>query len=323
MKKFSIFSVIAIGLLFISLPCSAQLNIVSTTSVLADPLTHIGSDHVKVIVISDPTICPHMQTDVIQNNIQMQKDFIIDADLFVAHNGSVDISYVMPFVDKFMETNGYGKVDWTTLSNPAMVWNTPDSAVAMSEEVKGWLVSRDPANATDYEKNFQEYADQIRQQDVNDREKAVISGQEVIVMVWQRDAAEQWLGLNVVAIYAPEFYQGGKFTAAKLVDDINAHPEKYQNVSYVIENMQSGELGKGIEEALNDRGIPAKRVIFTNFPGSLPGVVTLPDVLSHNKGLVTPVESPVPSTTPTRAPAAEFTVLCGIFGGLLVLLSRK
>jgi zinc/manganese transport system substrate-binding protein len=204
-----------------------------------------------------------------------------------------------------------------------MVWNTPDSAVAMAAEVRDWLVSRDPANTTDYGKNFLAYADMIRQQDVNDDENDVISGQDVIVMVWQRDAAEQWLSLNVVAIYAPEFYQGGKFTAAKLVDDINAHPEKYQNVSYVIENMQSGELGKGIEEALNDRGIPAKRVIFTNFPGSLPGVVTLPDVLSHNKGIVTPVDTRIPSPTPTRAPVAAFTVLCAIFGGTLVLLSRK
>ncbi len=323
MEKFKISIAVAACLILVSLPCSAQLNIVSTTSVLADPLMYIGSDHVRVIVISDPTICPHMQTDVIQNNIQIQKDFIIDADMFVAHNGSVDISYVMPFVDKFMETNGYGRVHWTTLSNPAMVWNTPDSAVALAGELKGWLVSRDPANATDYERNYLEYAGRIRQQDVNDREKEVNSGQDVIVMVWQRDAAEKWLGLNIVAIYAPEFYQGGKFTAAKLVDDINAHPEKYQNVSYVIENMQSGELGKGVEEALNDRGIPAKRVIFTNFPGSLPGVVTLPDVLSHNKGLVTPGGAPVSSTTPTRAPVAAFTVLCGILGGVLAILSRK
>jgi zinc/manganese transport system substrate-binding protein len=323
MKNFSIFSAIAVCLFLVALPCSAQLNIVSTTSVLADPLTHIGGDHVKVIIISDPTICPHMQSDVIQNNIQMQKDFILNADMFVAHNGSVDIAYVMPFVDKFMEANGDGSVNWTTLSDPAMVWNTPDSATALAAEVKGWLVSRDPANAADYEKNFGEYADQIRQQDVNDREKEIISGQDVIVMVWQRDAAEQWLGLNVVAIYAPEFYMGGKFTAAKLVDDINAHPDTYRNVSYVIENMQSGELGKGIEEALNDKGIPAKRVIFTNFPGSLPGVATLPDVLSHNKEIVTPADTPLSSPTPTRAPAAAFTVLCGILGGVLVLVSRK
>jgi len=106
------------------------------------------------------------------------------------------------------------------------------------------------------------------------------------VMVWQQEAAEQWLGLNVVSIFGPEFYMGGQYTPAKIVDDINANPDKYRNVQYVIENMQSGELAKGIEEALNDNGIGADRVIFTNFPKSLDGVESIPGVLDHNKEVV-------------------------------------
>jgi zinc/manganese transport system substrate-binding protein len=54
-------------------------------------------------------------------------------------------------------------------------------------------------------------------------------------------------------------------------------------VSYVIENMQSGELAKGIDEALHDKGNNAKRIIFTNFPGSVEGTDTMADVLNHNK----------------------------------------
>jgi hypothetical protein len=113
-------------------------------------------------------------------------------------------------------------------------------------------------------------------------------------MVWQEDAAENWLGLNVVSIFGPEGYMGGQYTPAKVVDDINANPEKYQNVKYVIENMQSGEMAKGIEEALHDRGIMADRVIFTNFPESMEGVDSLPDVLTHNKDVV--MASPVTSS---------------------------
>jgi len=89
-----------------------------------------------------------------------------------------------------------------------------------------------------------------------------------------------------VNIFAPEFAMNGTKTAAKAVDDINANPAKYKNVSYVIENMQSGELAKGIEEALKDKGINAKRVIFTNFPGSVEGTDTMAEVLNHNKQLV-------------------------------------
>ncbi len=112
-----------------------------------------------------------------------------------------------------------------------------------------------------------------------------------------------------------------KYTAAKLVDDINANPEKYANVTYIIENMQSGELAKGVEEALNDQGIPAQRVVFTNFPKSVPGVETIPDVIAYNKGLV------MTQTTPTTTPAPEAPV--GILAALgavaigLLLISRR
>jgi zinc/manganese transport system substrate-binding protein len=71
-----------------------------------------------------------------------------------------------------------------------------------------------------------------------------------------------------------------------VVDDINANPEKYQNVKYIIENMQSGELAKGIEESLKDKGIAAAQVIFTNFPGSVEGADTMAEVLNHNKQIV-------------------------------------
>jgi len=50
--------------------------------------------------------------------------------------------------------------------------------------------------------------------------------------------------------------------------------------------MQSGELAKGIEEALKDKGINVKRVIFTNFPGSVEGANSMAEVLRYNKELV-------------------------------------
>jgi zinc/manganese transport system substrate-binding protein len=105
-------------------------------------------------------------------------------------------------------------------------------------------------------------------------------------MLWQKDPVQNWLGMDVVNFFAPEFAMNGSKTAAKIVDDINANPDKYDNISFVIENMQSGELAKGIEEALKDKGINATRVIFTNFPGSLEGTDTMADVLNHNKQLV-------------------------------------
>jgi len=50
--------------------------------------------------------------------------------------------------------------------------------------------------------------------------------------------------------------------------------------------MQSGEMAKGIEEALTDIAVKNDRVIFTNFPKSVEGVESIPDLLRYNKNLL-------------------------------------
>jgi zinc/manganese transport system substrate-binding protein len=129
---------------------------------------------------------------------------------------------------------------------------------------------------------------------------------------------------------------GGKFTPAKVVDDINANTSRYRNVKYVIENMQSGELAKGLEEALVSKGIPARRVIFTNFPKSVPGVESLPDVLRYNKGLVMPGQTGktqaatqgVPANTEkgeqvTKTPLGVAACIPVVFAAALLLARRR
>lgn len=315
-------------LVFLILPGVNALTVVSTTAVLWDPVQYIGGDKVEAIYIADPTICPHMQADIIPNRIQMQKDFIRDADLFIAHNGSVDQSYVMPYVTDFMAANKYGAVDWVTLKDPSMTWNTPEGAKNLSREVAGWLIAADPANQSFYEARLTDYFAQIDAADITPQERSLIEGQDAVVMIWQEDAAVDWLSLNMVSVFAPEFYQKGQYTPRAVVNDVYNNPEKYRNVKYVIENMQSGEMAKGLTEALRDQGVDVKRVIFTNFPKSLPGVDSLPDVLRYNKALVTPEQATpgmtTASPTPTPAPLHGILVLTGVIGGsFLVLLHRR
>ena len=214
-------------LLALAMPPTAGLSVVSTTSVLWDPILFIGGDRVEAIYIADPAICPHVQGDIIPNRIQFQRDFIANADLFVAINGSVDRENVMPFVEKFMTANGYGNVEWTTLQDPSMVWNTPDGARALAREVTGWLVAADPGNATYYEERSGEYIRMIDAADLSGEERTVIPGQEAIVMIWQREAVEDWLGLSVVTVFGPPFYEEGRFVPQMIVDDIINNPEKY------------------------------------------------------------------------------------------------
>ena len=264
----------------------ASLRIVCTTSVLMDPATYIGGDRVEAISIADPTLCSHLQTDIIPNRIQLNMDFIKNANMFMAYNDSNDQKYNMPAVNDFIKANNYGEVSWNTVSNPSMGWNTPNNAKLLADEVKGWLIEKDPSNQSYYEERFNDYAKSFDAVEPTKEESKKLNETSVIVMLWQREPVEKWLGINVVNIFAPEFAMNGTKTAAKVVDDINANPEKYQSVSYIIENMQSGELAKGIEESLNDKGIKAERVIFTNFPGSVEGADSMADVLRYNKELV-------------------------------------
>ncbi len=318
MLKKCVLFMLFFSLLFI--PGMSALHVVSTTAVLWDPAQYIGGEKVQAIYIADPTICPHMQADIIPNRIQMQKDFIQNADLFIAHNGSVDVSYVMPYVNDFMAANDYGIVEWVTLKNPSMTWNTPEGAKALSTEVASWLIAADPANQSYYEGRLNEYLAQIDAADVSPEERKVIAGQDAVVMIWQQDAAEKWLGLHTVSVFAPEFYQQGKFTPRAVVNDVYNDPGKYRNVKYVIENMQSGDMAKGLEEALRDQKVEVKRVIFTNFPKSLPGVDSLPDVLRYNKQLVMPLtQGPASPAATTGAHAATTAAPTQVPLGLLML----
>ncbi|OPX78720.1 MAG: Periplasmic solute binding protein family protein [Methanosaeta sp. PtaB.Bin005] len=262
------------------------IKIVCTTSVLMDPATYIGGDRVEAISIADPTLCPHLQGDIIPSRIQLNMDFIRDADLFMAYNDSNDQRYNIPAVNDFMKANNFGIVSWNSTSDPSRGWNTPAKAKLLAEEAKGWLVQFDPNNESYYEERFDEYVKSFDAIEPTAVEMEMLNQTQVIVMLWQKDPVQNWLGMNVVNFFAPEFALNGTKTAARVVDDINSNPEKYQNVKYIIENMQSGELAKGIEESLKDKGIDAERVIFTNFPGSVEGADTMAEVLNHNKQIV-------------------------------------
>jgi zinc/manganese transport system substrate-binding protein len=305
-----------IFLLLFVIPAAATLDVVSTTTVLWDPIQYIGGEKVEAIYIADPTICPHMQSDIIPNRIQLEREFIQNADLFIAHNGSVDQAYVMPYVSDFMEANDYGTVNWITLANPSMTWNTPSTARELSCEVAGWLIEADPANSSYYEERLDDYLAEIDAADLSAEERDRIGGQKTVVMIWQKEAAEDWLGLDVVTVFAPDFYQNGQYTPRAVVNDIYNDAEKFSSVAYVIENMQSGEMAKGVEEALADQQVSVKRVIFTNFPKSIAGVDSIPDVLRYNKGLVTPPgDSPAATASTPSSPVSIWVIPLGVAVG--------
>lgn len=291
MKQFILVCTV-LALLF-GVPAVSALDVVATTSVLWDPVSQIGGNDVHVVYIADPTVCPHLQGDILPNLIQKHADDLKSPDLFLAHNSSMDTA-TMAAIEKFRDSNGYGKTKWTLLK-PDTEWNTPESADALADTVLGWLKEADPKNATTYSENAVKYKESISAAgNLTPEEKDVLSKKNAIVMAWQKTPVDKWLGVKVYDIFAPEFAYGGNKTPAKVVDSIQKNKAKIYALDlvsgggkmYVIENMQSGEMAKGIEEALTDIAVNADRVTFTNFPKSVDGVNSIPDVLTYNKNLL-------------------------------------
>lgn len=334
-RSYYIILIAILAISFMAPSCASQdtgkIKVVCTTSVLMDPVTYIGGDKVEAISIADPTMCPHLQTDIIPNRIQLNKDFIANADMLVAYNDSNDKQYNIPAVNDFMKANNYGTVTWKAVSDPSRSWNTPATAKLLAAEVKGWLVEKDLANQSYYEQRYNDYVKLFDAVEPTAAEKAQFNKTKVIVMLWQQDPVKNWLGMDVVNFYAPEFAMNGTKTPAKLVDDINANPDKYKGVEYIIENMQSTELAKGVEEAMHDKGINVKRVIFTNFPGSVPNTATMADVLEYNKQLVlqatptaVPTTAPTATATPAPSPIGLEVIAAGaLIGMALAVFARK
>ncbi|HOL41788.1 MAG TPA: metal ABC transporter substrate-binding protein, partial [Methanospirillum sp.] len=204
---------VILGIIIALIPGALALNVVTTTSVLWDPVQEIGGDAVHVVYIADPTVCPHLQGDILPGLIQKNAKDLETADLFLAHNSSMDLA-TMQAIEKFRESNGFGKTNWKILK-PDAAWNTPESAQELADTVLGWLKAADGANATAYEKAAQAYKEKIAAAgNLTDEEKSLLSKKYAVVMAWQREPVEKWLGLNVVDFFAPEFAFGGNKTPA-------------------------------------------------------------------------------------------------------------
>lgn len=280
--------------LLLGIPAVSALDVVTTTSVLWDPVSQIGGDSVNVVYIADPAVCPHLQGDILPGLLQKNAEALISPNLFLAHNSSMDMATIGA-IEKFRDSNGYGKTTWKVLTPEQDSWNTPEKAQALADTVLGWLKAADPKNAETYTANAEKYKEEIVQAGTLTADEAgALSKKHAIVMAWQKEPVEKWLGVQVYDFFAPEFAYGGNKTPAKVVDAIQSNPDGIYaldlvsggGLMYVIENMQSGEMAKGIEEALVDQAVFSKRVIFTNFPRSIEGVESIPDVLKYNKNLL-------------------------------------
>src|SRR5690606_17406238 len=157
-----------------------------------------------------------LQTDIIPNRIQLNMDFIKDANMFMAYNDSNDQRYNMPAINDFMTANNYGTAEWMTISNPSRAWNTPTNSKLLAPEVERWSADKDPSYITYFEQRYSDYANSFEGFESSESEKKQLIRSQVIVMLWQKDPVPNSLGMNVVNIFAPEFALNGTKTAARV-----------------------------------------------------------------------------------------------------------
>ena len=153
-------------------------------------------------------------------------------------------------------------------------WNIPSGAINYVNCIKNGLVniSRElndtiNQNSENYILEINEKSDELLEK-IKDKN---LTNTKIIAMLWQKDFLE-WLGFDVVYSYGPP----QSLSVQDELDIINAAIEN--EVSAVVDNLQSGtDFGAEVSSKSG-----ASHVIFTNFPGAIPGTDTYLEMIDYN-----------------------------------------
>jgi ABC-type Zn uptake system ZnuABC Zn-binding protein ZnuA len=265
---------IIIGLLVLSLilvlvlgSCApaktAQLKVVTSTSLLTYIVQQVAGDKVDVVNIVPPAQHPG-DFDPKPGDIQT----LANASLFLLHGWPGE---------------GYADRLVASANNPNLTvikanvdgnWMIPSVQMAATDRVAGILAQVDSKNASAYQKSAEEYKQRIQKKEADIKARlaeANISQVNVIASNRQADFL-QWAGLNVVAQYSVTDI-GKPQIEQELVDK-----GRQANVTLVINNLQDGkDAGKAVAEELG-----AKNLNLSNFPGGFDNTETWEKAIDYN-----------------------------------------
>jgi len=253
---------LGIGFTSVALSNEAQSEkkvVLTTTSILADFTSRIGKDKLKVVSIIPPGVCP-AHYDLKPSDI----DAALKAKVIFYHGFE-------PWLEKLVQSTGAPEEKMVVLKAD---WHPFFKAIELVEKIHEELSRIDPENASYYERNkdeivqsIKETAEKIRQE----AQKLNISKYKVICMLWQKSFVE-WIGLNVVGGFPPP----ERISLKKAQELVNLG--KKEKVKLIIDNLQSGtNFGYNLAQ-----DIRAKQIIFTNFPGAVPGTDTYEKMIMYN-----------------------------------------
>jgi ABC-type Zn uptake system ZnuABC Zn-binding protein ZnuA len=153
-------------------------------------------------------------------------------------------------------------------------WNIPAGAKKYVNFLKNELPTGLPDKNITINSNAEAYINKINEkaQELYDMiNNSGYQNKKVIGMQWQQDFLE-WLELNVTYSFGPP--QG-----LSLQDELEIiNKVSSEDVYVVVDNLQSGtDFGASVAS-----GLGISHVIFTNFPGAIPGTDTYLDMITYN-----------------------------------------
>lgn len=264
-KKYLLFCISGV-LLFSCFTIQSQAEetttaIICTNSILADFTSNILTENVAIEYIMPAGACP-AHFDTCPSDVSL----IASADIIISLGWE-------PWLNDLLDASGNTDVEQIKCAQLGE-WNIPTGAKKYVEKIRDELSLLFPDLNDTIQTNAQEYIAQIDETAEVLQEIVVSKGflnKKVICMEWQKDFVG-WLGLNVSYSYAsPE-----SLSVQDELDVINAASSG--DVCAIIDNLQSGtEFGARIA---SESG--ASHIIFTNFPGAIPGTDTYLEMITYN-----------------------------------------
>jgi zinc transport system substrate-binding protein len=278
MKKAGLIASFLIGVILLTLvilpmgctggEASANLKVVTTTSLIASIVEKVGGDKVDVANIIPPAQCPG-HFDVKPSDMKV----LSDAKLFLMHGWQGEM-----FSTDLINSADNPELKVISLNIPGN-WMTPTVQAQAVGNITSALAEIDPQNAGYYQNNANSELAAITAKGNELKAKLAAGNLSQVNILCDAQITDlvQWAGFNVVASYPrPEDI------SAKKMQELIDHG-KQSNVALVIGNLQSGTSDAGVTMA---SGIGAVQVTLSNFPGGFDNTETWEKALDKDVNLM-------------------------------------
>jgi zinc transport system substrate-binding protein len=250
---------------------TANLNVVTSTSLIAQIVSRVGGDEVSVVNIIPPAQCPG-HFDVKPGDVQK----LSDADLFLLHGWQGE-KFSQELIDS-ADNPDLVVVSLDIQTTESDNWMVPSVQREATDRITDALCQVDSKNCAAYQQRAADYNSEISAKEAELRaelDQTDLSSINVMCAEMQAGFVN-WLGLNVITSYG----RPDTFTPQVVRELVDTGREN--NVSLIIDNLQSGQdAAKAVAEELG-----CTRIILSNFPGGFTDTETWEKAIDKNVALV-------------------------------------